>query len=110
VCAFDIDRAGDGRLPEGPVTLGVRPHDLEIVSAGEADGSGLVELVEPASPVSVLHLRVSQLPDQLLRVTAAADALPDRGGTVPFRVRRDRCHVFNRQSGEVLLHGEDLGG
>lgn len=87
-------------LPEGPVSVYVRPHDLEINRHGYADGLGIatsegwparVARLTPMGP----HLRV------LLR-------LPD-GGELNVEMPRERGEQLDLSSGdEVLVRPRDL--
>lgn len=95
--AFTIELNGlevagsDGR----DIWVGVRPHDIELVPADEADGIGRVEIVEPLGPVTLIHLRVDGLPHEFVRVVVAGDTGIEVGDEVSFSVRRDRLHVFD---------------
>jgi len=84
---------------DGPVTIGVRPHDIDLVAQGDGDGSGDVEIVEPVGATTVVHLRVDGLADQLIRVAVPADTTVRVNERVYFRLRRDRLHLFDARSG-----------
>jgi multiple sugar transport system ATP-binding protein len=84
------------------VTVGVRPHDIDLVPRGQGDGTGRVEVVEPFGSTTVIHLRVDGLPDELMRMTVPADAAIAAGQAADFRLRRDRLHLFDAQSGRRL--------
>ena len=87
-------------LPDGGnVQVGVRPHDIDLVPTGEGDCHGRVEIVEPLGPATVIHLRVDRLSDELVRVVVSADARIAVGDQAAFRVRRDRLHLFDSQTG-----------
>ena len=86
---------------DGPVTIGIRPHEIELVAQGDADGSGLVEIVEPIGPTTVVHLRVVGLGDQLVRVVVPAETAVRLNDRVYFRLRRDGLQLFDAQSGEA---------
>jgi multiple sugar transport system ATP-binding protein len=101
---FSIALNGPGvpQIEGTSLSVGIRPHDIALVSASEADGSGRVEVVEPLGPATVVHLRVDGIPDQLVRVLVP-DAAPVRiDDRVSFRLRRDRLLVFDGQSGNAL--------
>ena len=90
------------RVEGTTVRVGIRPHDITLVSTSDADGHGRVELVEPLGPATVVHLRVEDVPDQLVRVVVS-DTTPVRiDDRVSFRLRRDRLLVFDGESGRAL--------
>jgi ABC-type sugar transport system ATPase subunit len=92
-------RLENGVQDGAELLLGVRPHDLEVAPNGEGDAAGRVELVEPLGPVTVTHVRVDALTHELLRVVAPADFRIEVGATIGVRVRRDRLHVFEGNTG-----------
>jgi multiple sugar transport system ATP-binding protein len=90
-------------LPDGSeVLLGARPHDIDLTAGGDADGHGRIEVVEPLGPVTVLHLRVEDLPKTRVRVVVPADAPLGIDKHAGFRVRHDRVHVFDSRTGRRL--------
>jgi ABC-type sugar transport system ATPase subunit len=78
---------------------GVRPHDIDVVSNGEFDASGRVDVVEVLGAMAVVHLRLDGLPDQLVRVAVSPDAGVAIGDRIDVRIRRDRVHLFEGSSG-----------
>lgn len=78
---------GDGegaRGREGPVLLGIRPHDVEPVEPAEADVRARVDVVEPLGSEVLLHLRVEGM-EEAIRAAAelaatAESASRDGGG------------------------------
>jgi ABC-type sugar transport system ATPase subunit len=76
----------------GPVTLGVRPHDAELVAAGAGDLDARVELVEALG--RELLVQISAEAGEL-RVLAPAEAAVKSGDAVGVRLRRDRLHLFD---------------
>ena len=107
--AFSIELEDvDVPLPDGgDIWVGVRPHDIDLVPNGEADGVGRVEIVEPLGPVTVIHLRVDGLPDEFVRVVVPADTRIDVGDDASFRARRDRLHLFDARTGQRLGGSHD---
>jgi len=88
----------DGRA----LWVGIRPHDIELVTPGDADAIGRIQIVEPLGAVTVIHLRVPGLPDELVRVVVPADTPVAIDAEVGFRVRQDRVHLFDGESGDAL--------
>ena len=101
VCTVGVTAVEMSRVKGGPVTVGIRPHDIERVSQDHADGSGHVEIVEPIGATTVVHLSVGGLPDQLVRVVLPADTVVGLNDYIHFRLRRDRLHVFDPHSGQA---------
>jgi len=98
-------------LVEGKaVIVGIRPHDVTLTSAPDADGNGRVEIVEPLGPAMVVHLRVDDLPHQLLRIVVSDDAPIQVDDRLSFRLRRDRLHVFDGESGRALARSDETSG
>jgi multiple sugar transport system ATP-binding protein len=81
----------------GRVALGVRPHDVEPCTPEEADLSGRVELVEALGSTLLVHVGA---PGGLeLRVLVSADEGIAVGDPIALRLRRDRLHLFDAESG-----------
>jgi ABC-type sugar transport system ATPase subunit len=102
VCAVDVRGPDITRVKGGAVTLGIRPHEIDLVSQSDADGSGRVEIVEPLGATTVVHLRVDGLQDQLVRAVVPVDTVVPVNERVYFRLRRDRVHLFDADTGAVL--------
>ncbi|MEO8335417.1 MAG: sn-glycerol-3-phosphate ABC transporter ATP-binding protein UgpC [bacterium] len=82
------------RLAASPATLGIRPEDLEIVSADTADGSllsGRVVLVERLGGTSHVHFDVGA---SRLLASVSGDRLPVLGESITVRVPAARTHLF----------------
>ena len=90
-------------VPDGiEVTVGARPHDVDLVPHGQGDGTGRVEVVEPVGSTTVVHLRVDGSPDELLRTIVPADTPIAVDQEAGFRLRRNRLHLFDARSGQRL--------
>jgi ABC-type sugar transport system ATPase subunit len=106
--AFSIGLdSSDQTLPDGSVQAGVRPHDIQLTPSGQGDGTGRIEVVEPLGSSTVIHLRVDGAPDDRVRIVAPADTAAGIGQEVGFRLRRDRLHLFDAQSGRRLTAGSE---
>jgi multiple sugar transport system ATP-binding protein len=79
--------------------VGVRPHDIELVSNGGGDALGRVAVIEPLGAATVIHLDVGSASPQLVRVVVADAVTLTFGDLVAFRLRRDRLHVFDARTG-----------
>jgi ABC-type sugar transport system ATPase subunit len=80
---------------------GVRPHDILLTAPGEGEGAGRVELVEPLGATTVVHVRVDDAADRVLRVVVAGDA-PVVEERVGFRINPARMHLFDELTGRRL--------
>jgi multiple sugar transport system ATP-binding protein len=91
---------------EGASTLGVRPEDLEVVSADAADGStlrGEVYVVEPMGNETLVDVRLGE---QRLMVRAARAFSAPIGSPIGVRVSPESACFF-RADGETALHRSD---
>ena len=84
----------------GPVTFGVRPEHLAVVSAAEADFLGRVEIVEKLGAESLVHLQADFSAEPVtIRISGGQGVHP--GDELPVRVERERFHLFG-DTGVVL--------
>jgi len=74
--------------------VGIRPHDVSLVGAGEGDVDGTVELVELTGSEQHAHLRLDAGPDVRMIAVLPADAEVRAGQRAGVRPRRDRLHFF----------------
>jgi multiple sugar transport system ATP-binding protein len=84
-----------GRLAAGAsVTLGVRPRNIDLVAAADADGlAATVDLIEPMGAETLLHLIEE---GQDLRVVVDARLEPQVGDKLRLRFRPGQTHVFDQ--------------
>ncbi len=85
-------------MPPGPVTLGIRPEDIEVdVGEGQPDGTaidgvqGRVVLVERLGGTSHIHFDAG--PHRLL-ASVSNERLPEVGDAITVRLRSERVHLF----------------
>jgi multiple sugar transport system ATP-binding protein len=96
-----------GALPvaaeaRGPVQLGFRPEHAELVAAGSADTlAGEIYVVEPLGNETLVTVKAG---DTLVNVRAAAEFGRPVGERCALRPLAKRVHVFDRESGEALVH------
>ncbi len=93
--AMNLWRGDEGGQP---VTFGVRPHDISVVAPGSGEVDGVVEVVEPLGPQTVVHLAVPGR-DELLRVMVSGTQRVNAGDSVGLRWPNDRVHVFDANGG-----------
>ena len=84
------------------IETGIRPQDVAITGADdpEADGTGVVELVEELGSEARVHLRAEALADEGLVAVVAGGTRFAPGRRVGVRFRRDRLHFFRASDGE----------
>ncbi len=88
------------------MTLGIRPHDIGIVAAGQGDLDALVDVVEPRGSELLVYLRLGGGgggPEVRVIAPPDLDVAPDR--TVGLRLDRERLHVFDTASGRRVATG-----
>jgi multiple sugar transport system ATP-binding protein len=84
------------------IEVGARPHEIELVAEGEGDGAGRVDIVESLGALTIVHLRVDGAPEALMRVVAPADTCIRAGDRSGFRLRADRLHLFDGETGRRI--------
>jgi multiple sugar transport system ATP-binding protein len=94
-------------LPSGKrevgTTLGVRPHDLAIVSRGSGDLDAWVDVVEPRGSELLVYLRLGAAGDGAeLRVVAPPEPPIETEQVVGVRFDQGRIHWFESESGKRL--------
>jgi multiple sugar transport system ATP-binding protein len=77
------------RLPDGPLTIGVRPEDLRLSSDGQP---ATVFVSEPLGNEVIVNVTVG---DNLLKLRAAPSIRPTRGEQVFITADPARLHVFD---------------
>jgi ABC-type sugar transport system ATPase subunit len=88
-------------LPAGTdLLLGIRPPDIGLTGPGGGDVQGRVDVVEPLGDAMLLHVALSRgAGGEPVRVVAAEEAARAEGDEVGLELRRDRLHLFARESG-----------
>jgi ABC-type sugar transport system ATPase subunit len=77
------------QLPDGPVTLGVRPEDLTLVAEGQP---ATVFVSEPLGNEVIVNVTVGET---LVKLRAGPSVRPTRGETVFVAADPERLHVFD---------------
>jgi multiple sugar transport system ATP-binding protein len=101
---FAVPLVGNGVVKEGPVVLGVRPHDLALQHADNGAARAVVTLVEPLGSEQLVYVGV---PDgQDLVASVGSEAAPKVDERVWLEVAPTAVHLFDAESGVRL----GLGG
>ena len=94
---FAIPLPGNGAVKEGPVVLGVRPHDLALQNADNGAGRAVVTLVEPLGSEQLVHVGVPNGQDLVAAV--GSEATPRVDDRVSLEVAPQAVHLFDAESG-----------
>jgi multiple sugar transport system ATP-binding protein len=85
------------------VTLGVRPHDVELVAPGAGDVDARVDVVEPRGSELLVHLALGADGEAgEVRVVAPPEPAIAMEASVGLRCGRRRLHWFDGDSGKRL--------
>jgi sn-glycerol 3-phosphate transport system ATP-binding protein len=88
--------------PDGPVTLGIRPEQIEFAPAGQADGVELVvDVKEAIEPDTLLIFQNAGDSPITLRTQADCDSI-EPGQPVRLRFPKDALHYFDAATGARL--------
>jgi multiple sugar transport system ATP-binding protein len=90
------------RPPGGQLDVGIRPHDVELTPAGAGDVDGIVEVVERLGSATLVHLRAGAPGAELVRAAVSADVPIAARECVGLRLRPDRLHYFDADTGQRL--------
>jgi ABC-type sugar transport system ATPase subunit len=88
-------------VPPGPLTLGIRPHDLQLTAPEQAPLHGVVTLLEHLGRETLIHARVGET---TVRVFGPADLYVERGKPIGLVPNPDRLYLFDPDSGKVVDH------
>ena len=97
--ALSVDLPQDhltGAPDDRRITVAVRPEDVQI---GSGPLRGKVRIVEPTGHETIVLMNAGGVE---FSVRVAGDAPFTPGDVVPFDLRRDRIHVFDRDTGRRL--------
>jgi ABC-type sugar transport system ATPase subunit len=98
VPAADVPKVLSDRNGRG-VTLGIRPEDVDLVSAEQGHLRGEVYVAEPMGREQVIDVRCGESGVRVLAPGAYNGKIGDRVG---IRLRTDRLHVFEPSTGDRL--------
>jgi multiple sugar transport system ATP-binding protein len=92
-------------MTAGPVTLGVRPEDLQPAAAARAPRTAAIAakvvVVEPLGNEALVHARTA---DFEVTARVAPDIAPTPGDALNFAVDLDKVHFFDPTTGDRLDH------
>jgi ABC-type sugar transport system ATPase subunit len=85
-------------VDRGDRQMGVRPHDIDLVTRADADLLARVEVTELIGPSA--HLRARTASGQTITIVVSADQRVTPGEEVALKFRRDRLHYFSTATGQ----------
>jgi sn-glycerol 3-phosphate transport system ATP-binding protein/multiple sugar transport system ATP-binding protein len=102
VIADALDIALGRTMDEGPILLGLRPHDVAL--APDVDSAPLVldvDVVEAMGFEAYAHGRVGEQPF-VARIEGSVARTTRRGDRIGLEVAKDHVHLFDRQSERAI--------
>jgi multiple sugar transport system ATP-binding protein len=93
----------DSSTADGPVILGVRPHDITLGPADNGGPRGMVSLVEPLGSEQIVYVTVPGGGDFVAAV--GAEATPRVDDPVSLTIPGAAIHLFEAQSGQRIGAG-----
>ena len=100
---FSVTLPRGAELKEGPVVLGVRPHDLTLHQADNGAARAVVSLVEPLGSEQIVYVGVPGGQDLVAAV--GAEATPRVEDRVSLQVAPSAVHLFDAETGDRLALG-----
>jgi multiple sugar transport system ATP-binding protein len=91
--------APDG-VPEGDVTHGVRPENIELGEDEEGHADASVAVFEQVGSFNIVHLDVRGLDDEIVAQVPGAQHF-EPGDRVPVQIDTDRIHLFAEDGAAV---------
>jgi multiple sugar transport system ATP-binding protein len=92
-------------MTAGPVTVGVRPEDIQPAAASRAPRTAVIAarvlVVEPLGNEALVHARTA---DFEVTARVAPDIAPTPGDALNFAVDLDKVHFFDPTTGDRLGH------
>lgn len=99
---FPVESAADRPLPQGDVTIGVRPEHLEVTGPENADISVTVEFAEQLGGETYLYCSAEGIPQ--LTVHQLGQLPMDKGTLLHLKIDRVKMHVFDAD-GKIVVSG-----
>jgi ABC-type sugar transport system ATPase subunit len=88
---------------EGPVVLGVRPHDLALHHGDNGAARAVVTLVEPLGSEQLVYVDVPDGEDLVAAV--GSEATPRVDERVSLEVAPSAVHLFDAETGARVVLG-----
>jgi multiple sugar transport system ATP-binding protein len=88
--------------PGEPIVLGIRPSDLRVARAGDAEVAASVQQLEPLGDVTVVSLQAGGQPLRIVLAESQAVGMKP-GDRLPIAVDASRLHIFRSHGGPELV-------
>ena len=95
-----IPLARAAAVRDGPVVLGVRPHDLAVGALANGGPSGVVSLVEPLGSEQIVYVSVPGGHDLVAAVPP--DFTPRVDESVALSIAPNAMHLFDAETGQRI--------
>jgi multiple sugar transport system ATP-binding protein len=103
----DVSRELAGRLSpsavNGPVLVGIRPHDLHMKGEAPSDGPSVQVLIDICEHTGTEIFATVELGDTKLIARLPRSPMPQPGQTIEVAFNQERLHLFDVTSRESLL-------
>jgi multiple sugar transport system ATP-binding protein len=90
-------------LPQGAVTLGIRPEHITVATKGKGMLSGKLKLAEYLGSETMFYLELADGSDLAVKADGLAKA--ERGSTLSVNFQPEACHVFG-VDGKAIVNGD----
>jgi len=101
--AMKLDIAFDGQADCPEATLAIRPEDLVLDGDRGKEGhiDAVIDEVEPLGGHTIIDVTMGE---QVLRAQVPGQPNYALRQEIGLRIDHSRCHLFNRKTGEALVH------
>ena len=97
---FAFETSFSGPLPDGAVTLGVRPEDVSLRTGPGDDADCSVFEVEPLGAYSIVDILAGE---KVLKSQVQGQPKFEKGQKITLSVKSEHCHLFDPRDGSSLL-------
>ncbi len=94
-----VSGVADGKIKDRPVVLGLRPEEMKLSEASHANLKGVIDLVEPTGPDTMVTVLVGH---QRVIARVSPRFIGNRGDPINFLIDPMIVHIFDKQSEERI--------
>jgi multiple sugar transport system ATP-binding protein len=103
----DVSREMAGRLgsavTNGPVLVGIRPHDLHLKGEAQSDGPAVQAVIDICEHTGTEIFATVELGEAKLIARLPRSPMPQPGQTIEIAFNRERLHLFDATTRESLI-------